>query len=753
MSKRFQLPESLRVFSGRPVNVWPAGVLYHGSRLLLLLGLAFLVHLVFPVAPAMHFPALERGVVAPEDVIAKVGFNIYKTEAELEREREAAAAAVPPVFSYEPTAVDSMLRRVGRFMSWTDNVASSDLDGVELKEALRSLLDDYGFGVVDSAAIAALASPADRDMLTLSLETAIRAQLPVGVISTGDMEEVAEHHQQVRIIRAGTEELVEQDDLVSISRFLERATEHVPDAAPSEIADLQRLILVRFFEPSLRLSRDLTDTARERARAEVTEIKEEVLQDQRIVTAHEVVTEQELERLSAYRDHLRAVQEQDPGAGRRSAGAFLFNLFVIGAFALLLGFYRPVAYQDFRQVLVLAFFIAVVAVSAAIIARSGAAIELIPLPFAVLLVASLWDGRLALNLALIMALLLSGQTPFLGMAVLFTAMMGGAAAAFGFQVAQSRDRYWLLILIIAFAYAAAAATLGMLRTWEFAEILTSAGLGGVNALGSTLIAMGCLPLFESFTRITTDQTLLELTNQNRPLLQRLAAEAPGTYAHSISMANLAEPAARDIGANPLLTRAGAYYHDIGKLAKPQYFVENQAPGRNPHDKLKPANSVAILREHIEEGLRLADEAKLPGCVKDFIAEHHGTQHIGFFYDRALELAPEAKIDEKDFLYPGPKPRTRESGIVLLADSVESAARVLQDPTPERIEAMVDRIVDHKVDGGQLDDTPLTLGEVKRIKEQFVTVLAGMYHYRLDYPPRSGGPEPETEEAGGDAAGG
>jgi putative nucleotidyltransferase with HDIG domain len=244
--------------------------------------------------------------------------------------------------------------------------------------------------------------------------------------------------------------------------------------------------------------------------------------------------------------------------------------------------------------------------------------------------------------------------------------------------------------------------------------------------------MGFMPVFEWFTGITTDQTLLEWADPNRSLLKSLSLEASGTYAHTINVANLAEAAATAIGANGLLTRVGVYYHDVGKMLKPQYFVENQPGGRNPHDKLKPHTSAAIVREHVIEGDRMAREEGVPDVIARFIPEHHGTQLIGFFYEKAKEESDEAP-DESEFRYPGPKPQSKETAITMLADSIESATRVLQDATPERIEELVETIVEGKIRDGQLSEAPLTLREVKLIKEQFIKVVSGMFHHRLDYP--------------------
>ena len=245
--------------------------------------------------------------------------------------------------------------------------------------------------------------------------------------------------------------------------------------------------------------------------------------------------------------------------------------------------------------------------------------------------------------------------------------------------------------------------------------------------------MGFVPVFEWFTGIITDQTLLEWGDPNRPLLRRLSMEAPGTYAHTIQVVNLAEAAATAIDANGLLCRVGLYYHDVGKILKPHYFVENQPEGRNPHDRLKPDTSAAIILEHITEGYKLAKDEGVPDFLADFILEHHGTQRIGFFYEAAVEEYGAANVDPSDYQYPGPKPQSRETAIAMLADTVESATRALKDPTSERIRGLIDSVVDAKIAGGQLDEAPLTLREISTIKKAFAKVLSGVYHQRIDYP--------------------
>jgi len=246
-----------------------------------------------------------------------------------------------------------------------------------------------------------------------------------------------------------------------------------------------------------------------------------------------------------------------------------------------------------------------------------------------------------------------------------------------------------------------------------------------------------VPLAERFTGITTDLTLLEYSDLNRPLLQRLMLEAPGTHAHTMRVANLVEAACNAIGANGLLGRVGTYYHDIGKLKKPLYFVENQPRGRNPHDMLKPAMSAAIIRNHVREGLELAAQSHLPPAIASFIPEHHGTGSISYFLEKARARG-DAEPSAAEFQYPGPIPQTAETAILMLADGVEAATHVLNDPAPERIREVIERIVRLRIEQGQLRDAPVTLKQIDQIKEQFARVLIGMHHNRVDYPAASGG---------------
>jgi putative nucleotidyltransferase with HDIG domain len=255
-----------------------------------------------------------------------------------------------------------------------------------------------------------------------------------------------------------------------------------------------------------------------------------------------------------------------------------------------------------------------------------------------------------------------------------------------------------------------------------------------------------LPLVEPTIGVVSDLTLLELSDLNHPLLKRMALEAQGTYHHSQVVSQLAEQAARAIGANSLLTRVGALFHDIGKISKPDYYVENQQGGLNKHDELSPSMSALVVASHVKEGMELGRKWHLPRAVIDFIPQHHGTMVMEYFYHKALEDADNEIVKVDDFRYPGPKPQGRETAILMLADAVEAATRSLAKPTPARIKERVKQVIDQRVLSEELDECNLTLRDLSRIRDAFIPLLVGIHHVRIAYPGQRDR-EPERKEDG------
>ncbi len=311
----------------------------------------------------------------------------------------------------------------------------------------------------------------------------------------------------------------------------------------------------------------------------------------------------------------------------------------------------------------------------------------------------------------------------------------GLTAAFGVIRCKKRSAIWRagfsVSLVGVFTTIAITLFRGNFISIEPLMAISAAFIGGIVVV--TLVS-ALLPLFESLFKLTTDISLLELVDLNHPLMKELLVEAPGTYHHSIIVGNLAEAAAEAVGVNPLLARVSAYYHDIGKIKMPDYFIENQIVSSSKHDKLAPRMSSLILLSHVKEGVELAKKYKLPPEIIDIIQQHHGTSVQTFFFHKAKGQSDNiTPITEEDFRYPGPKPQSRVAALVLMADAVEAASRVLTDSSPARVSLLVDRIINHCFIDGQLDNCELTFKDIREIRSNFVFLLTSMYHRRIQYP--------------------
>ena len=728
---------------------WPDGVVYHGSRLLLVVALAVTITGLFPPMGESTLGRFEEGMVLSDPVIAQVPFTIPKSTAELQRERADAAAGVPPTFNYRPEAGDTMAVRLGRFFTRLDSVVSegdSEIVRADLLEA--SIVASPGQAVL-------LMDEATRRLLSTTSVSGVRRYAEMGVVDAKESRELTLDRVLIQDPGEDSRRSEARENILVGGDLQARIVNDLPTDSP-ELSEFLRLIIIRHTVYSLEFDSEVTAADREQVRQAVPESMGNVVQQEAIVRANQRITEADLARLNAYEAELRRLQLLE-AAGLPFGpllGAFLLNLSLVAVFGALIFFLRPVIYGSLRWLVLQAGLVVIYFIVARVIAFNDLATEALPVAFVVLALAILWDSRIALVMGLVLAGLTVAQPPFADTDVLFPVMIGGAAAAMSVRVVRRRAQTWVFVAIIAAAYAVTLLALSLVGERTASDFAVSMAWAGSNAALSAIIAMGFVPVFEWFTGITTDQTLLEWADPNAPLLRRLSLEAPGTYAHTINVANLAELAANAVGAHGLLCRVGLYYHDVGKVLKPHYFVENQHEGRNPHDKLKPDTSSAILIEHVVEGLRLGKEAGLPEVIQRFISEHHGTQLISFFYSRAQEQLGEDNVDEAEYRYPGPKPQSKETAIAMMADSIESATRVLQEPTPERVRDLVDGIIEGKQQDGQLDQAPLTLREITVLKDAFVKVLSGIYHHRIDYPATkhlTDAPDDASEEESGSEA--
>jgi cyclic-di-AMP phosphodiesterase PgpH len=426
------------------------------------------------------------------------------------------------------------------------------------------------------------------------------------------------------------------------------------------------------------------------------------------------------------------------------AGLTLLILLVFYLFYRDIKRYRPALAGDRRKIILLAFLLVVTIIvtqfSRAIMLLIADAFALdaatvgfaLPVASGAMLVSLLLDFHLALAFSFIVSLLMGmvfPGDPFMPLFYFTTSIMAAL------HVIRCKKR---TAVIRAGGMTALVSFVAVIGIDLYHGQLVGRGLFdlGAGLLGAALtatIVTVTLPFFEAVFDIATDIKLLELMDPNQPLLKELVYKSPGTYHHSIVIGNLSEAAAEAINENPLLARVGSYYHDIGKVQKPEYFIENQRVDENKHDRLSPSMSSLIITSHVKEGAEMAKQQKLPSAIVDIIRQHHGNSLITYFYQKAKELQPVGPVAEQDFRYPGPRPRTKVAAIVMLADAVEAASRTLVEPTPQRIQSLTNSVITRIFLDDQLSMCDLTLKDLREISKSFNMILNGIFHHRIDYP--------------------
>ncbi len=709
---------------------------FHAVRWIPLLVTALVTYALFPPPAGVLSHVPDLGHQVDRTVVAPFPFQVRKTTEEMAREGEARASTAQPVYRFSPTAYDSALAAARDFFA---DLERASAQGPELTRAVAASQAHLGPEEVQY-----LADPAHRRAMRELVTHFLGETLSRGVADAGVIR--GEPSRQITLRRNDAEHIVARDSILTFADLMEQA-----EAAGIVVEDpvgqrtLRRLVGA-FYHPTIVPDLTLTSARREQLRASVDPIRYGVRAGERIIVAGQPVTEETRAKLIALHQELdRRGSEGFWTAG--AIGGLLYNAIVLSVFWLLILFYRRETYVERREMWFFgALFTLVVLITAGTTQLLPIRPEMVPIPFAAILVTLLYTGRIGVFAALTLAVLLDGQWALRESGILFFGLVGGVAGAIGIRAVRRRRHLYLTVAVVAGASILASITVGLLQDWATITIVASALLGSLMALASAALAMMVMPVAESATRITTDLTLLELSDLGRPLLRRLALEAPGTWAHSLAMANLCESACNIIGANGLLARVGCYYHDIGKLTAPGFFVENQGGGPNPHDQLPPVDSARIIRQHVLDGIALAEAAGLPRIVRAFIPEHHGTTEITYFLTRARLTAVNGAPNPADYRYPGPRPQSAETAVAMLADSAEAAVRVLPEQTPDKVREAIELLVQQKLASGQLDDAPLTLRDLDRVKREFARVMSGTYHKRIGYPRASGGITSEFQTA-------
>ncbi|HET6947310.1 MAG TPA: HDIG domain-containing protein [bacterium] len=487
---------------------------------------------------------------------------------------------------------------------------------------------------------------------------------------------------------------------------------------------LTSAVVAAAVQPNLRVDQTATEMLRRRAMDSVEPVRARVLLGEIIVRRGEIVTESHLHKLAA----VGLVSQ--PFSWLRFAGMALVSLLLLVVSYAYMRQYQPDIWSSDTLLLVWSLGVVLtVALARIMVTRFNP--YLLPSAAGTMLIAVLLRPRLALYTAAFLSLLVAivaGGDLRLGLVT----FIGSTVGVYAIKRISHRTDLVVAGLRVGVANALVVTAVGLADELPWYPHLLrdmAYGLGSGVLVG--VIAIGVLPYLENLFGLVTPIKLLELSNPGHPLLRRLQMEAPGTYHHSIMVANLAEAAAEAIGADSLLVRVGTYYHDVGKIRRPAFFVENQVGIENPHDKMAPSLSALTVLAHVRDGQEYAREYRLPAAVATFIPEHHGTNLITYFYHQAVERGD--AVDEDVFRYEGPKPQSRETAIVMLADAVEGATRALTRPTPDRVEQQVRRIIREKLEDGQLDECDLTFRDLDVIAQTFIRLLASMFHPRVEYP--------------------
>lgn len=495
-------------------------------------------------------------------------------------------------------------------------------------------------------------------------------------------------------------------------------------------------LIQHYLEPNRFYNPEQTEAIRIRAMDAVEPVKIEIKAQQRIIGAGEIVTQQHILALQA----IGLMHPRQPWITMLGTALLVLGLMV----AVL--FYLRQQNRDIYHNINQLYLLGLVAVIVLAVSKSFMAIEITrwpqfteqlgyiaPVAAAGMLVAILLESRLAVLMvaviSLFIGLLLGGQLNFA-----LVGFLGGITGVYSVSKLSQRGELARAGLYTAIAVMLSIFVIGIVEETPWQLLLVSGlVLGLINGLLSSILTNGALPYLESTFGVTSSVKLLELSNPSNPLLRQLLTEAPGTYHHSIMVGNLAEAATEAVGGDHLLVRVGALYHDIGKIKRPYFFIENQLATDNPHDKIAPTLSTLILTSHVKDGVDLAREHKLPQRVIDIIEQHHGASLVKFFYHKALEGERAETVSEEEFRYDAPKPQTREAAIVMLADSVEAAVRAMKDPSSGQVEGLVRKLIKEKLMDGQLDECDLTLKDLDIIANAFLRVLSGVFHTRIEYP--------------------
>jgi putative nucleotidyltransferase with HDIG domain len=705
---------------------------FPGTKRKIIIGLitVILIVMMFPKGESIESEVTEGAIWTNDDLIAEFSFPIIKEKQNYNAEIKSAEQSVYPIFINTNAKNGDSLKT---FAIYILNVIDEDLKKTSDAHLNPTFLSSKAFNQFLEK------RKSQKELRDNSLNNLFStAQQIVEIVSRKGILSI-EKTSKVKdsiAIRVGNIDKIEP---VNKFIFIDEAREEVQNRIRNlnyseELNEALIEFTLHFIKPVLVYDDNSTKLEIEQAKNNVSKYAGIVNENERIIAKHDRITKSIILKIESYKE-AKSETIGEEGIFLQFIGKFLHITFFITILSIYLFLFRKKIFYDNTKIVLISIIIVFVSFITYLINHITvkAPIQyLIFVPAASMIFTIVFDSRVGFYLTVILSLIIGALR---GNDYTFMAMnfIAGGLSVYTVRDIKNRTQIFRSFLYILVGYTASILAFGLERFAPIDSMLIELAFAASNALISPVLTYGLLIFFERLFNITTDLTLLEFSNFDRPLLRDLARKAPGTFNHSMTMGTIAEAAAESIGAHALLTRVGAYYHDIGKIILPQNFVENQLNNQNVHENLPPEESAALILKHVNEGIELAKQNKLPQELIDFIPMHHGTTTSTYFYEKAKNLYGEDKVSINDYKYPGPKPNTKETAIVMLADGCESAVRSITDPDAQKVENMINNIFNSRLKEGQLDEAPITFKDITKMKEAFLSILISQHHRRIKYP--------------------
>jgi putative nucleotidyltransferase with HDIG domain len=664
----------------------------------------------------------KEGEPATKDIYAPFSFTFVDAVA-TEEARLLAADKVLSVFRPDVTVNEEILNELDIFLSDLDQ-SSDAISGTNVESVQRILAETNLKEILTAEELVQFKNLIRSTIVSILDEGLILFSQKIDFINQGK--------QFITLIKNNEETQVSVFDLISLGEARDKVYKIASDnfSRNRRVKNIFTDVVNIFLKENLTYDAEETRLRRQIVYEKVLPIEVTVMKNENILRRGRLLTQDQLVRME---ELSKRITKKKAAVGIISTSIVLLLFMII--FALYFkNFERKIYFSLKHMIIINAALLVNVVLNKGLLTFLQADFYLLPTSFAPILVAILIKPRIGICVGIGMSIFSGIMTQY-SPHIIIIALCSSLLAVYAVIDLRKRAHFFFVGFVVAIIHAVLIFAFAIMQDFSFIDALYSSRLGLLNGIFITVLLFPGLVIFENLFDITTNISLLELSDLNHPLLKRLIIEAPGTYHHSLVVSNLAESAAESIGANSLLARVGSYFHDIGKIEKAEYFTENQtSKERNFHDKLTPRMSYFIITNHVKDGIELSRKYKLKQLIVDFIQQHHGTSIVYYFYRKALDAQnQDEELSPSDYRYSGPKPQSKEIAITLLADSIEAASRTVAEPTPASLRGLVDKVVNDKFLDSQLDECELTLLDLHKIKESFVRNLMAIFHTRVEYP--------------------